>query len=259
MTNLNCTSQADEAFVDPTKARTRTWIAASLGGAAVIVTGVTLGSGLYEHLELAPLRYDVIGVDVSHHQGRIDWKALADDGIAFAYIKATEGESFRDANFATNWAGATHAGLPRGAYHFFTLCKTGADQARNFIAQVPRDPNALPPAVDAESMDPCTSGTPVGNVVQELETFVAQLAAHYGRRPLIYTTAEFHNAHLEGQFPHEEFWIRSLVIPPLFRYQQWVLWQYQDRGQRRGVQGPVDLTAFRGSKSDFEAFAQAKP
>jgi lysozyme len=226
---------------------------------AVIAIGVILGPTLYARLELAPLRYDVIGVDVSHHQGRIDWKALADDGITFAYIKATEGENFRDANFATNWAQAAHAGLFRGAYHFFTLCRPGADQAGNFIAQVPRDPNALPPAVDAESMDPCTSGTPVANVVQELETFLAQLSAHYGRRPLIYTTAEFHNAHLQGRLLHEQFWIRSLVMPPLFRYRQWILWQYQDRGQRRGVQGPVDLTAFRGSKLDFDAFAKAKP
>jgi lysozyme len=95
--------------------------------------------------------------------------------------------------------------------------------------------------------------------VQELQTFLAQVSAHYGRRALIYTTAEFHNAYLQGQLLHEQFWIRSLVIPPLFRYQQWVLWQYHDRGRRRGVQGPVDLTVFRGSKSDFEAFAQAKP
>jgi lysozyme len=259
MTNLKCTSQVDKAFVVPTKTKTRTWIAASLVVVAVIALGAVLGPGLYAHLELAPLRYDVIGVDVSHHQGRIDWKALADDGIAFAYIKATEGGSFRDASFATNWAGAAHAGLLRGAYHFFTLCRTGADQARNFIAQVPRDPYVLPPAVDAESMDPCANGSPVGNIVQELEIFLAQLSAHYGRRPLVYTTAEFHKAHLQGQLLHEQFWIRSLVIPPLFRYQQWVLWQYQDRGQRRGVQGPVDLTAFRGSKSEFEAFAQAKP
>lgn len=258
MTDPNRTSQAD-AFVGPTKTRMRARIVVSLVIFAVIVIGVGLGPRLYAHLELAPLRYDVIGVDVSHHQGRIDWKALAHDGIAFAYIKATEGASFRDANFATNWVGAADAGLLRGAYHFFTLCQTGADQARNFITHVPRDPYALAPAVDAESMDSCTNGTPVGNVVQELETFLAQLAAHYGRRPLIYTTAEFHNAHLQGQLLHEQFWIRSLVIPPLFRYQQWIMWQYQNRGQRRGVQGPVDLTAFRGSNSDFRAFAQAKP
>jgi lysozyme len=100
---------------------------------------------------------------------------------------------------------------------------------------------------------------PVGNVEQEIEAFLAQLAAHYGRRPLIYTTAEFHDAYLQGKFPRDQFWIRSLVVPPLFRYQQWILWQYQNSGRRAGVQGPVDLTAFRGSKRDFSTFTQSGP
>jgi lysozyme len=259
MTNLDSGSHANGPSVRPAKPGTRTPIAASLAFLAVIATGVAFGPRLYQNLELAPLRYDVIGVDVSHHQGRIDWKALAGDGIAFAYIKATEGGSFRDADFMTNWSGAARAGLRRGAYHFFTLCRSGVDQARNFIAQVPRDPRALPPAIDAEDMDPCPNSVPARNVVQELETFLALVDAHYGRRPLIYTTAEFHNAYLEGQLLRDQFWIRSLVIPPLFRYQQWVMWQYQNRGRRQGVQGPLDLTAFRGSKSDFANFAQPKP
>jgi hypothetical protein len=92
MTNPNRTSQAVEPFVDPKNARTRTRIAASLVVFAAIAIEVVLEPGLCAHLQLAPLRYDVIGVDVSHHQGRIDWKALADDGRAFAYIKAAEGE-----------------------------------------------------------------------------------------------------------------------------------------------------------------------
>jgi lysozyme len=236
------------------------WLAATIAAAfAILATGIFLGPQIYARLELAPLPYGVIGVDVSHHQGTIDWPTLAADGIAFAYIKATEGGNFRDGNFALNWSGAARIGLPRGAYHFFTLCKSGADQARNFIATVPLDAQALPPVVDAESMGPCSSGTPIADVPQELEAFLAALAGHYGRRPLIYTTAEFHDAYLQGQFPNDRFWIRSLVFPPLWRYRQWILWQYHDRGQRRGVQGPVDLNAFRGSPQDFVAFAKSTP
>lgn len=239
--------------------RKRIWIGTSLAALTLIAIGVVFAPQIYSRLELAPLRYDVIGVDVSHHQGRIDWKALSGDGIGFAYIKATEGETFRDANFATNWSGAAGAGLVRGGYHFFSLCRSGLDQARNFIATVPRDPSALPPAVDAESMGPCTNGTPVKNVAAELEILLTQLSAHYGRRPLIYTTAEFHDAYLKGQFQHDQFWVRSLVLPPLIRQEQWILWQYQNRGARRGVQGPVDLSAFRGSKQDFTAFVRPNP
>jgi lysozyme len=214
---------------------------------------------LYARLEFAPLRYGVLGVDVSHHQGVIDWNALARAGTAFAYIKATEGENFRDPSFASNWSEAAKAGVSRGAYHFFTQCRTGLDQARNFIATVPRDPRALPPVIDAESMDPCLSGAGVVNVAAEIEAFLSRLETYYGRRPIIYTTAEFHDAYLSGRFEHEQFWIRSVMLPPSFRTRQWIIWQYHNRGRRAGVQGPVDLNAFRGSKQDFAAFVQASP
>jgi len=163
--------------------RQRIWIATSLAALTLIAAGVVFAPQIYVRLELAPLRYDVIGVDVSHHQGQIDWRALAGDGIAFAYIKATEGGNFRDTNFASNWAGAAGAGLVRGAYHFFTPCRTGIDQARNFIATVPRDPSALPPAVDAESMGPCSNGAPIGNVAGELGSGSAASSGHrsFGR------------------------------------------------------------------------------
>jgi lysozyme len=225
----------------------------------VVGVGIVFGSRVYAQLELARLRYDVIGVDVSHHQGQIDWNALARGGVAFAYVKATEGANFQDISFATNWAQSARTGVPRGAYHFFTLCRSGNDQARNFMATVPRDPQALPPVVDVESMGPCQNGAQVGNVAREIEIFLTLLEGYYGRRPLIYTTAEFHDAYLIGQFPRERFWIRSLVIPPLFRYQQWVFWQFHNRGRRPGVQGPVDLSAFRGSKTDFAAFSRPGP
>ena len=67
------------------------------------------------------------------HQGPIDWQRVAGDGIGFVYMKATEGGDWVDATFAPNWAGARAAGLKVGAYHFFTLCRAGADQAANFL------------------------------------------------------------------------------------------------------------------------------
>jgi lysozyme len=89
----------------------------------------------------------VIGVDVSNHQGDIDWPTLASSNVAFAYIKATEGGDFRDKRFQLNWEGAKRAGLARGAYRFFTQCRSGAEQAKAFIAAVPRDEGALPPSL----------------------------------------------------------------------------------------------------------------
>jgi hypothetical protein len=69
--------------------------------------------------------YPVQGIDVSHHQGQIDWQAVGDSGIQFAYIKATEAEDYRDPQFSTNWREAQNSGIARDAYHYFTFGAPG--------------------------------------------------------------------------------------------------------------------------------------
>ena len=196
----------------------------------------------------------VQGVDVSWHQGPIDWRTLAADDIAFAYIKATEGADHVDTRFAFNWREAAAAGLYRGAYHFFTLCQPGARQAANFIAIVPRDAGALPAAVDLEHMGPCRQGPTMTDIVAEARIFMDTLEAYYGVRPIIYTTREFHDAHL-SELTGERFWIRSLGVPPRFRERDWIIWQHHNRGHKRGVSGPIDLNAFRGDLAALARFA----
>jgi lysozyme len=236
------------------RARRFVWTAGLL--AAIATLGLLLAPFVYPRLELAPFWHEVTGVDVSNHQGVIDWKALAASGVGFAYIKATEGGDFRDKSFARNWVEAEAAGVSRGAYHFATLC-SATDEARNFIETVPKDPKALPPVVDVEQIGACTATlTPADNVAM-LREFLDTLEKHYGRRPLIYTTPEFDSSMLEGMLAGERFWVRSLVLPPRFRRDQWVIWQYHNKGTRPGIAGPVDLNAFRGTRRDFDAFVKA--
>lgn len=198
------------------------------------------------------------GVDVSWHQGAIDWRTLAADDVAFAYIKATEGGDHVDERFAFNWREAGAAGLYRGAYHFFTLCQPGARQAANFIAVVPRDARALPAALDLEHKGPCREGPTMTDVVGEARVFMDRVEAHYGVRPIIYTTREFHDLHLR-ELTGERFWIRSIAAPPAFRERDWVIWQHHNRGHKRGVQGPIDLNAFRGDAAALADFASSSP
>lgn len=235
--------------------RLRRFLLATLGTGLVAALAAVTAPLLYPHFEPASWWYPVVGVDVSNHQGEIDWQALASSGVAFAYIKATEGGTFRDKSFTRNWSEAKRAGVPRGAYHFFTLCRSAAEQARNFIDTVPKDPKALPPVVDAEHMGPCTWSATVQDHAAELVDFLDALERHYGRRPLVYTTAEYDSAMLRGLLEKERFWARSLVVPPLFRQSQWVIWQYHNRGRRDGVVGDIDLNVFRGTREEFDSFA----
>ena len=150
---------------------------ALLVGLAALGSGGALATILaYPPLELARLWYDMIGVDVSNHQGDVDWQALAASNVAFAYMKATEGADFRDKRIQLNWDGARRPDLCRGAYHFFTQCRSGAEQAKNFIATVPREPGVLPPVIDAEHMGPCRMGQ-IADVVEEVTAFLNTLEA----------------------------------------------------------------------------------
>lgn len=225
-----------------------------LGGACAIVGagGVAFVRGAWTPWAD---RY-VQGVDVSWHQGPIDWRALAADNVRFAYIKATEGGDHVDERFALNWDDASRAGLYRGAYHFFTLCRSGADQAAHFIATVPKVEGALPPAVDLEHKGPCRQGPTMTDVVAQTRTFLDLVERHYGVRPILYTTREFHDLHLE-ELRGERFWIRSLFTPPSFRERDWVIWQHHNRANKAGVTAPIDLNAFRGNEAALAAFAGA--
>jgi lysozyme len=226
----------------------------ALAGAALIAALVAMFGGWWT--PWASSRY-VQGVDVSWHQGAIDWRALAIDNVSFAYIKASEGADHVDPRFAENWERAGAAGLYRGAYHFFTLCQPGARQAANFIAIVPRADGALPHALDMEHMGPCREGPTMPDVIAEARVFLDHVEAHYGARPIIYTTREFHDAHL-AELTGERFWIRSIAAPPAFRQDDWVIWQHHNRGHKRGVSGPIDLNAFRGDAESLAAFTSPR-
>ena len=76
------------------------------------------------------------GIDVSHYQGKVDWTKVAASGITFACAKATEGTTYVDDTFATNWGGMHKAGLIRCAYHFARPGDSPVDQAQHFVKTV---------------------------------------------------------------------------------------------------------------------------
>ena len=204
-----------------------------------------------------PDAYPVHGIDVARYQGTIDWRQVRRAGIAFAYIKATEGGDFVDPRFEENWRNARRAGVPRGAYHYYYFCRSAEEQARWFIRNVPRDANALPPVLDMEwnPLSPtCTRRPPAAIVRAEAQRFIQILEQHYGRRPVIYTTINFYRDTYIGRLRRVDFWLRSVAGEPEQTYpgQPWRLWQYTGTGVVPGIDGPVDINVFRGS---MEAFA----
>ncbi len=84
------------------------------------------------------------GIDLSHHNGRVNWEALSTAPLDFVYLKATEGRDWKDTRFQENWLEASQRGWHVGAYHFYLLCRNGAAQAENFIQSVEVREGALP-------------------------------------------------------------------------------------------------------------------
>jgi lysozyme len=223
----------------------------------VILGGVAaLAAWWFPRYEPNRVRYPLRGLDVSHHQGPIDWAAAANDDVAFVYIKATEGQTIRDAAFAQNWREARDAGLRVGAYHYFTLCRPGRDQALNFLAAVPKRADALPPAVDLEFGGNCSDRPDPAAFRRELDAFLGPVEARDGKPAVLYVTAEFLKAY--GQvLPKRQLWRRSILLTPAFG-QDWTFWQYHNRGHVAGITGPVDLNVFAGGRRAFTRFVAAR-
>jgi lysozyme len=204
-------------------------------------------------------RYSVKGIDVSHHQGVVDWTSVAGDGIRFVYLKATEGSDFQDERFETNRKGAAAAGLACGAYHYFTLKSSGMAQAQNFIRTVPKEGLTLPPAIDLEMWGNSADRPSVQEFQSELTVFMDRMRRAYGTEPVIYSSSDFIHAYLTG-FPIKRLWYRAVVVTPhTDGFDQWSFWQFTERARVKGIIGFVDMDVFRGSTDDLKLWSRITP
>lgn len=208
-----------------------------------------------------PWDYAIHGTDVSKYQTAVDWAAARAKGISFAFIKATEGGDRVDDNFHEHWRNARAAGIPRGAYHFFYFCRPAAEQAEWFIRNVPRERGSLPPVLDMEwnPLSPtCTLRPPPETVRSEMRIFLNMVQKHYGKRPIIYTTVDFHRDNLVGHFEAYPFWLRSVANHPenIYSARKWAFWQYTSTGVVPGISGNTDINVFAGSAKNWNSWVK---
>jgi lysozyme len=151
--------------------------------------------------------------------------------------------------------------VPRGAYHFWYHCRSGAEQADWFIRNVPREAGALPPVLDLEwpRSRNCRHRPDGAHVRREAAVFLNRLEAHYGQRPVVYTTPDFYRDTDLGRL-RAEFWLRAVADHPSNVYpgQDWVFWQYTGTGSIPGIPGKVDINAFRGSPAAWAQWLTAR-
>lgn len=203
------------------------------------------------------------GVDVSHHEGVINWQQVRDAGIAFAFLKATEGKSFVDPMAQKNLARCREVGIVAGMYHFYRHDVDPEAQAKHFLDSLgAREPGDLLPAIDVEA--PGDGGGsfdyPKAEVVRRVGVVVDAIKAAIGRAPMIYT---YPSAWVEltgnstlfaGECP---LWIASYGVGSPRLPGGWndhAVWQYTDHGTVNGIGGVVDRDRFNGDAARLNAF-----
>jgi lysozyme len=188
-------------------------------------------------------KWPIQGIDVSRHQGVIDWPTVATTGVDFAYIKATEGGDFTDRMFQQNWQRSGEAGIPHSAYHFFTLCRSGKEQASHVIATIQKEDNSLPLAVDLEFGGNCAQRPSRAALHKELSDFLVAVEKHYGKPVLLYLVQDFDDYYeISRTFPRS-LWYRSLYQEPGKLSQPLAIWQFHNWTRVKGIEGPVDWNA----------------
>jgi len=210
-----------------------------------------------------PSDFAIHGIDLSRYQGEVDWVAARNGGVEFAWIKATEGGDYVDPMFMQNWNAAKAAGMPRGAYHFWYFCRPANEQLAWFIANVPPDPDALPPVIDMEwnnESKTCRHRPPRDELLRDIKYVADGMEQYYGKRPVIYTSVDFHEDILVDTFNGHHMWVRSVAGHPSTRYgnRRWTFWQYTAEGRVPGVKGNVDRNVFVGDRTDWRMFLQGK-
>lgn len=235
-----------------------------MGGTVILIMVITLGilffKGIFKINTPSRSKYPVVGVDISSYQGEIDWQVLSNQDIQFAFIKATEGSSFVDKNFAYNFEEAIKTDLRVGAYHFFSYDSSGSTQANNFIANVPKSSKMLPPVVDVEFYGDKEKNLPdKDEVTENLTALLKKLEDYYAVKPIIYATRKSYKLYISGSYPDYDIWIRDVYFTPkLLDGREWTFWQYSDKGRLdgyRGVEKYIDLNVFNGSQDEFNKYS----
>jgi lysozyme len=190
--------------------------------------------------EYKPSQAHVLGIDVSHHSGHVDWKQVQEQGYHFAYVKASEGVDNPDAMFEEHWQGLRASGMLRGAYHFYVTEDDPVEQAKFFASRIRDDPGTLPPAVDVELIGAHTTG----DLAETLLRFLRTVEQEVGVKPAIYTNALFWDKHYRPEFSDYPLWMAEdgVKMPKVpFGWKNWLFWQRAADKKVKGVEKSVDI------------------
>ena len=201
------------------------------------------------------------GIDLSHHQGKINWTKEDSKIFSFAFIKSTEGCNFKDKLFHYNFHNLRKNGIYVGAYHVYRFNKGGKEQAKNFISVVPNYKNNLPPAVDLHFISEVKSDQKI-KTINELRVFLNMLYKHYGKKPVLYISHKDYNKYILGHFKNE-VWVYHYTLktePKKLGNKKFKFWQYgviskkSNKYKKYTKDFSIDVNYFNGTLKDLKSY-----
>lgn len=203
----------------------------------------------------------VEGIDVSVYQGAIDWDAVANAGIGFAFIRTSHGLGTLDSRYADNWGEAHRVGIPRGTYQYFSPGQDPVAQADLLIDRMGDFVDGdLPPVLDVEQAD----GQSPAQIVAAIRAWSDRIQDVLGVLPIIYTAKYFwqDSVGAPADFLDHPLWIANYTTDcPLIAdpWTRWAFWQYSSTGTVDGIATAVDRDVWNGSADELAGFAWPPP
>lgn len=211
---------------------------------------VQLESGEYQYMENGEV-ISYKGIDVSKHQGKIDWNAVAEDGVEFAFVRVGNrgygqaGKLVEDANFETNVEGAIRAGVKVGVY-FYTQAITEEEmleEANLVLEKIAPYNIECPVVIDVEKVAGA-NGRMNALTLEERTNLVllfCQTIEEAGYTPMIYHNMEMGTLMLDLEtLENYDKWFAYYNEDMYYPY-AYKVWQYTEKGTVAGINGEVDL------------------
>ena len=208
-----------------------------------------LGNGQVEYVEDGKV-ISHKGIDVSKHQGEIDWAKVAADGVEFAFIRVGNrgygsGAIVDDPQFEANIVGAISNGIRVGVY-FFSQAITeeeALEEARYVLERVAPYKITCPIVLDVEKVS--DSEARMNKISKEQRTantltFLKAVEAA-GYKTMLYHNMEMAALKMDmTQLEDYEKWF-AYYNKELYYPYAYSVWQYSDKGKVDGISGEVDM------------------
>lgn len=182
------------------------------------------------------------GIDVSKHQGTIDWTKVKAAGVQFAMLRAGYGryDNQKDEQFEANYAGATAAGIPVGAYHYSyaTTAEQAKQEAEVFLGWIKGKNLTYPVAFDIEDKKQANLGVSVISDIIRAFCSVVEAAGYY---VVVYANKDWLTNRIDADCKSRyDIWLAQWTSKPTYTG-SYGMWQYTSDGAVDGIAGRVDM------------------